>query len=218
MFERIAGRYDLMNSLMAFGLDTGWRRLVGEMVVQASPRLVLDVGTGTGRLAQAVLEAAPSTRVVGVDFTIGMLRRAPPYLRHAAGDALRLPFVDAQFDAVISAFVVRNLGDVTAGIAEQVRVLRPGGVLVILETTPGPRGLLGPAYRLYFRHVVPVLGRLIAGDASAYTYLPESTLRFLDPMRLAGMLGDHGLGDIGVQRLALGSVAITRGRKASTQV
>jgi demethylmenaquinone methyltransferase / 2-methoxy-6-polyprenyl-1,4-benzoquinol methylase len=220
MFGRIARRYDLMNTLMTGGMDRTWRLVVAREAVGPQsavddPRApaVLDVGTGTGKLAQAILEAAPTARVVGVDFTFGMLRVAPRGLSLAAGDALRLPFPDNQFDAIVSAFVVRNLADVPQGVKEQVRVLRDGGRMVVLETTPGPPGLLRPLYRVYFRHIVPLLGRLIAGDATAYTYLPESTLAFLEPARLADLLRQHGLVDVKVRRLAVGSVAVTSGRK-----
>jgi demethylmenaquinone methyltransferase/2-methoxy-6-polyprenyl-1,4-benzoquinol methylase len=130
-----------------------------------------------------------------------------------AADAVQLPFADAQFDVVVSAFVVRNLVDVGRGIAEQTRVLRPGGRLAVLETTPGPKGVLRPFFRLYFRQVVPLLGRVVAGDASAYTYLPESTLAFLEPARLADVLRHGGLVDVRVRRLMLGCVAVTVGRK-----
>jgi demethylmenaquinone methyltransferase/2-methoxy-6-polyprenyl-1,4-benzoquinol methylase len=176
-------------------------------------RAVLDVGTGTGKLASAIMELAPGARVVGIDFTEAMLRAAPRGLSLANADALRLPFADSQFDAVVSAFVVRNLSDVELGIAEQVRVLAPGGRLVVLETTPGPRGLLRPFFRLYFRYVVPLLGRLIAGERAAYTYLPESTLAFLEPARLAEVLGQNGLIGIHIRRLALDGVAVTLGHK-----
>jgi demethylmenaquinone methyltransferase / 2-methoxy-6-polyprenyl-1,4-benzoquinol methylase len=215
MFGRIARRYDLMNTLMTAGQDKKWRRLVANSVLSTedSVQSVLDVGTGTGKLAQALVEAAPAARVVGVDFTEGMLRRAPRDVRLAGADALQLPFADAQFDAVVSAFVVRNLADVNRGIAEQVRVLRPGGRLVVLETTPGPPGPLRSVYKLCFRYLVPWLGQLIAGDPSAYRYLPESTLAFLEPTRLADVLRTCGLHEVRVRRLAFGSVAITRGRK-----
>jgi demethylmenaquinone methyltransferase / 2-methoxy-6-polyprenyl-1,4-benzoquinol methylase len=218
MFDRIARRYDLMNTLMTGGRDRAWRRLVARHAVDpsknAAPR-VLDVGTGTGKLAQAILEVAPAANVIGVDFSQAMLRAAPRRLRLAGADALRLPFEDGRFDAVVSAFVLRNLADVARGVAEQTRVLRPGGRLVVLETTPGARGLWGPLFRVYFRRVVPLLGGLIARDASAYTYLPESTLAFLEPARLAHVLLCTGLVEIEVSRLALGSVGLTLGTKPS---
>jgi demethylmenaquinone methyltransferase/2-methoxy-6-polyprenyl-1,4-benzoquinol methylase len=214
MFDRIARRYDLMNTLMTAGQDQRWRRMVAELATTRHSSWVLDVGTGTGRLGRAVRQISPTARVVGIDFTQGMLRRASRDIHPTRADAVRLPFADEQFDAVVSAFVVRNLAEVTSGLAEQVRVLRPGGRLVMLETTPGPdNAILRPLVRLYFRRVVPLLGRLIAGDASAYTYLPESTLAFLEPTRLAQAVAECGLRDINVRRLALGSVAITSARK-----
>ncbi len=230
MFGRIAARYDLMNTLMTAGQDQRWRRIVAGMAAVEMPNAegrrgkrrpekrspgphILDIGTGTGRLAEAILEAHPSARVVGLDFTEAMLRRARREINPTRADALRLPFTDNQFDAVVSAFVVRNLASVADGVAEQVRVLRPGGRLVVLETTPGPRGLLGRLTRLHFRLVVPTLGRLIARDPTAYTYLPESTMAFLEPASLAAVLTENGLVDVRVRPLALGSVAITSASK-----
>ena len=215
MFGRIARRYDLMNTLMTFGQDARWRRVVAESLLSPqspvfSP-LILDVGTGTGRLGHAVRKASPTSRIVAVDFTEPMLRIAAGLLPVAAADALTLPCADGQFDAVISGFVVRNLADVAAGLREQVRVLRPGGRLVVLETTPGPRGVLGLAYRFYFRRVIPLVGGLIAGDPSAYSYLPESTLAFLEPARLADLLSELGLSGVTTRPLAFCSVAVTTG-------
>jgi demethylmenaquinone methyltransferase/2-methoxy-6-polyprenyl-1,4-benzoquinol methylase len=213
MFGRIAPRYDLMNTLMTGGQDSRWRRTVAESLVLGDHAQVLDVGTGTGKLAEAVRQAKPRARVIGVDFTLPMLRQAQRDLLFAGADALKLPFADETFDAVVSGFVMRNLADVPAGIAEQARVLRPGGQLAVMETTPGPPNLWRPLFRLYFRRLVPLLGQLIAGDESAYTYLPESTLAFLEPDRLAGVLRENGLVDVTVRRLALGSVAVTSARK-----
>ncbi len=215
MFGRIAPRYDLMNTLMSGGQDARWRRIVADsLAFDASAQVsILDVGTGTGKLAEAVEQALSGARVIGVDFTLPMLRQAPRGLRFACADALQLPFADGRFDAVVSGFLIRNLADIAAGIAEQVRVLRPGGWLVILETTPGPPNLLRPLFRLYFRAIVPLLGRLIAGDESAYTYLPESTLAFLEPSRLVALLRDSGLVHAEVHPLTLGSVAVSMARK-----
>lgn len=210
MFGRIAARYDLMNTLMTFGRDTAWRRAAA---ADADGTRVLDVGTGTGKLAAALLERLPLATVVGVDFTLPMLRAARADLRLAQADALRLPFADGSFDTVASAFVVRNLAGIVQGIGEQVRVLRPGGRLIILETTPGPRGVLQFLFEVYFRRLVPLLGGLVAGDPGAYTYLPESTLAFIEPARLAETLRAAGLVDVHSRRLAMGSVAVTVGRK-----
>jgi demethylmenaquinone methyltransferase/2-methoxy-6-polyprenyl-1,4-benzoquinol methylase len=173
---------------------------------------VLDVGTGTGKLAHAISNRLPRAQVVGVDFALPMLRVGrPPWA--TAADALALPYADATFDAVTSAFVVRNLADVQHGLAEQARVLSPGGRLILLEITPGPRPPLRGLFRLYFRGLVPRLGGLIAGDAAAYTYLPESAAAFLEPERLADVLRRLGLSRVEVRRLALGSVAIVAGTR-----
>ena len=217
MFGRIAARYDLMNTLMTAGRDGAWRRLTAALALGAdgAARSVLDVGTGTGKLAQTVQALAPAARVVGGDFALPMLRAGRGRVAMAQADGMRLPFADATFDAVTSGFVVRNLGEVQAGLVEQARVLRPGGRLVILETTPGPRGWLRIFFEFYFRRLVPLLGKLVAGDASAYTYLPESTLAFVEPSRLMEVLRAAGLQDVQSRSLALGCVAVTCGRKPS---
>ena len=209
MFGRIARRYDLMNTLMTAGQDARWRRVVAHSVADAAD--VLDVGTGTGKLARAVAHLNPRACVVGVDLTFQMLRVASSTRCRAQADALSLPFPDASFDAVVSAFVLRNLADVPAGLAEQARVLRPGGRLVVLETTPGPRGVLRLLYRLYFTRLVPLLGRLVAGDASAYSYLPQSSFVFATPERLAHEVHLAGFTNVTVTRLSFGSVAVTAG-------
>jgi demethylmenaquinone methyltransferase / 2-methoxy-6-polyprenyl-1,4-benzoquinol methylase len=223
MFARIARRYDLMNTLMTFGQDAAWRRAVadaarlprGRAATAGGAALALDVGTGTGKLAQTVARRAPGARVVGVDFTLAMLRagrgRLDPRVRLVAADATRLPFADGRFDAVVSGFLVRNLADMEGGLREQARMLKPGGRLVVLEVTPRPLAVVRPFFWLYFRGLVPILGALVAGDAAAYTYLPESTAAFASPEQVAAALQGAGLERIEQRRLALGSVAITTG-------
>ncbi len=222
MFGRIAERYDLMNTLMTMGMDRGWRETLAGEVRPPSGSRVLDVGAGTGKLAQAIARTMDGGLVVAADFTLPMMLAGRPSVAtsqvggrvvFAAADARWLPFADGELDVVVSAFLVRNLPDVRQGLREQARVLRAGGRLAVLEITPGPPNLLRPLYRLYFRRVVPALGRLIAGDPTAYTYLPESAAAFLEPDRLAALVREVGLTDVRQRRLALGTVALTTGTK-----
>lgn len=217
MFSRIARHYDLMNSIMSFGQDARWRRVVVDAAAPPSGALMLDVGTGTGKLAEALAAASPSGTAIGVDFTPAMLQAGRPHLRQpvafSVGDATMLPFADAAFDTVVSGFLVRNLADLAAGLREQARVLKPGGRLVVLEVTPGPNRLLRPFFWLYFRGLVPLLGALIAGDAAAYTYLPESSAAFAPPEEVARLVADAGLTAVTARRLSLGTVAVTVGQK-----
>ena len=220
MFARIAPRYDLMNALMTAGRDQAWRRRAARLAAPSPGALVLDVATGTADLTLAFLEETPAAAVVGVDFVEGMLHLARSKLaargerrvRLVAADALTLPFPDGAFGCVASAFLLRNLADLRAGLAEMRRVTAPGGSVVALEITqpalPGWR----EAFRLYFHHVVPALGSLVSGNRAAYTYLPQSVDRFVTPAELAGLMAGVGLADVRVERLGLGTVTIHVGR------
>jgi demethylmenaquinone methyltransferase/2-methoxy-6-polyprenyl-1,4-benzoquinol methylase len=220
MFTRITPRYDLMNRLMTGGRDQAWRRHAARLAAPAPGARVLDVATGTGDLALAFLAETGARGVVGVDFVPPMLGRARDKLRArgegrirlAAADALALPFADGAFGCVASAFLLRNLADLPAGLAEMRRVTAPGGSVVALEITqpalPGWR----QAFRLYFHHVVPVLGALISRDRAAYTYLPRSVDRFVTPEELAALMTRAGLRDVRVARVGLGTVTIHVGR------
>jgi demethylmenaquinone methyltransferase/2-methoxy-6-polyprenyl-1,4-benzoquinol methylase len=223
MFARIAPRYDLMNRLMTGGRDQAWRRAAARAAAPPRGALALDLATGTGNLAYALLTEAGVRAVVGVDFVEGMLRlgRAKAQaagerrVRFLAGDALALPFADASFGCVASAFLLRNLADLRAGLAEMRRVTAPGGSVVALEitqpTVPGWR----QAFRLYFHHVVPAIGGLIARNRDAYTYLPQSVDRFVTPGELARLMEEVGLRDVRVRRVGLGTVTIHVGRVGS---
>jgi demethylmenaquinone methyltransferase/2-methoxy-6-polyprenyl-1,4-benzoquinol methylase len=222
MFGRIARRYDLMNTLMTFGLDRGWRAAAVRAAGPPEDGPALDVGTGTGKLALALADAMPRGRVVGADFTLPMLRAGRPSLRRRPGrppvafvaaDALALPFASETFACVVSAFTVRNLADIRLGFREQARVVRPGGRVVCLELTPPPDPLFARLFRVYFRGVVPLIGGLVAGDSQAYTYLPESVARFLRPRALAAAMRSAGLERVRYRRLGLGTVALHVGEK-----
>lgn len=220
MFTRIARRYDLMNSLMTFGRHQAWRRVAARMAEPQPGGLALDVATGTGDLALALLTETPVRHVIGVDFSEGMLQVGREKLRRrdpagrvslVVGDALYLPFPDKTFACVTSAFLLRNLANLAQGLAEMRRVTRAGGRVVALEITepalPGWRQLFG----WYFHRIVPWLGALVSGDREAYTYLPQSVERFIPPKELGRLMEGVGLRTVSWQRVGLGSVTIHTG-------
>jgi demethylmenaquinone methyltransferase/2-methoxy-6-polyprenyl-1,4-benzoquinol methylase len=221
MFGRIAPRYDLLNTLMTFGMDAGWRERAVEAAALSADGRALDVGTGTGALALSLARAMPHGRVVGVDFTGPMITRAPGraavaglagHVRFAQADALRLPFPDRSFDCVTSAFVVRNVADLDQVFHEQARVLRPGGRAVCIELTRTRLPVFRHLFAWYFHRWVPLLGALVAGDAAAYTYLPESVDRFPSPTALADVMRGAGLRDVQYALLGLGTVSLHVGQ------
>jgi len=220
MFDRIARRYDLMNSLMTGGRHQAWRRVAARIAEPQPGGLALDVATGTGDLALALLAQTPIRGVIGLDFSDGMLKVGREKLRRkdpggrvklVIGDALRLPFPDKTFACVTSAFLLRNLADLAQGLAEMRRVTRPGGKVVALEITqptlPGWSHLFG----WYFHRLVPRLGALVSGNREAYTYLPRSVERFLPPAQLSWLMERVGLRAVGYRRLGLGTVTIHAG-------
>jgi demethylmenaquinone methyltransferase/2-methoxy-6-polyprenyl-1,4-benzoquinol methylase len=218
MFSAIAPRYVLMNSLMTFGQDRFWRRSVVRRCQLAAGKSLLDVATGTGDIAAEALRSEPGCTVVGIDLTREMMTRGRA--AHAGlgvplveGDALALPLPSESFDAVCSGFLMRNVVDVPAAFAEQVRVLRPGGRLVCLEITMPTSRVVRTGFRAYFFRVVPLLGWLVSGQREAYTYLPESVLSFPDPRNLARMMESAGLRDVRYQLAMFGTVALHWGTK-----
>lgn len=192
MFDRIAPRYDLMNRLMTFGVDRGWRRhAIAALRLRAGDR-VLDLACGSGDLAAEA--GASGARVVGLDFSAGMLRTAAARglgCGLVRGDALALPLADASVDAVVSGFALRNFVDLPGAFAECARVLRPGGRIALLEVDRPGSALLRFGHGIYFRRIVPILGALIS-DRAAYAYLPESTAYLPDSATLSAMLGAAG--------------------------
>jgi len=218
MFSRIARRYDLMNRLMTVGQDTRWRREVIHRAHLPPGGRLLDLGAGTGDLAREAEHRAPASWVVAADFTLEMMRvgRAQysfTQLNWLAADALCLPVPNETFDAVVSGFLLRNVIDVGQCLGEQYRVLKPRGYLVALDTTRPPKNFLRPLIDFYLQIIIPNLGRIITGEADAYTYLPETTRSFFEAEQLADIMKEAGYSQVGFRRLMFGTIAIHWGRK-----
>lgn len=218
MFTRIAARYNRANRWMTLGQDRSWRRMVIRLAEVPHGGKLLDIGTGTGDLALEALRLDDSLLAVGGDFTMAMLRQgqAAPggeRARWVCADALNLPFPDASFDSVVSGYLLRNVSDIALAWREQFRVLKPGGRTVCLDTTPPPSDLPHLPVHLYLRLAIPLIGRLIAGETEAYTYLPESTRQFLAAEELAQSMVAEGFQEVRFQRLMLGTMAIHWGTR-----
>jgi demethylmenaquinone methyltransferase / 2-methoxy-6-polyprenyl-1,4-benzoquinol methylase len=215
MFTQIAPRYDLMNRLMTGGQDVAWRREVIARARLAPGTRLLDLGTGTGDLAREACQQQPTAKVVAADLTLAMMRHGHAHaaLTWSAADARHLPFSNETFDAVVSGFLMRNVGDVAPVLAEQWRVLKPGGRLVALDTTRPKRNLLSPFIWMHMHLVIPLVGGLISGFRNAYTYLPDSTESFLEAEDLAGHLTAAGFKSVGFRRLMFGTIALHWGEK-----
>jgi demethylmenaquinone methyltransferase/2-methoxy-6-polyprenyl-1,4-benzoquinol methylase len=220
MFGRIAERYNLMNRVMTFGQDLRWRRYVIQQA-QLPPRgKLLDLATGTGDIAFEAKKAVADAVVIGADFAVPMMQVGQKLaygdqIAWSAADALELPFSSNSFDAVVSGYLVRNVIDIPRTLAEQMRVLKPGGRIVILDTTPPPNNLLKPFILLHLNFVIPLLGRLIGGKAAAdaYQYLPQSTQAFKTPEELAALLQTAGYHKVGFTRFMFGTMAVHWGEK-----
>jgi len=213
MFGRIAPRYDLLNRLMTFGQDRRWRRETVQQLQLLTAARVLDLGAGTGDLAFEVLKRQPEATLVALDFTpemmrLGRRRAAGSRVQWIVGDAARLPFAPATFDAVVSGFLLRNVPDIGRVLAEERRVARSGGRVVSLETTPPPHTCLRPLLAFHLHTLIPLLGRIVSGDSEAYNYLPQSTERFIEAEALAERMAAAGFRHVGFVRRMVNTVAI----------
>jgi demethylmenaquinone methyltransferase/2-methoxy-6-polyprenyl-1,4-benzoquinol methylase len=211
MFDRIAGVYDVMNSVMTAGLHHRWRERAVDLARVGPGSRALDVATGTGDLAIAL--AARGADVVGSDFSEGMLDRArlkSSGVRWEQANALALPYGDDEFDAATVGFGARNFSELAVGLREMVRVVRPGGRVVVLEITTPTKPPLSTFFSLWFDRIVPLLGRL-SGEDQAYTYLPSSVKRFPGPRDLGGVLAGAGLVDVRWILTAGGIIALHSG-------
>jgi len=227
MFDRIAGVYDRMNSVMTAGLHHHWRRRAADLAGLAPGQRGLDVATGTGDLAlELARRVAPGGVVVGADFSERMLELArdkadternagrlpaEATVRFETANALALPYADDEFDAATVGFGARNFPDLPRGLREMARVVRPGGRVVVLEITTPTGPPLSTFLDLWFDRIVPVLGR-VAGDADAYSYLPDSVRRFPPPTALAAVMWECGLRDVRYVITAGGIIALHVGQ------
>jgi demethylmenaquinone methyltransferase / 2-methoxy-6-polyprenyl-1,4-benzoquinol methylase len=215
MFDRIAGVYDRMNSVMTAGMHHRWRERAADLARVGPGSRAVDVATGTGDLAIEL--ARRGATVTGLDFAEAMLevaRAKASHLEFDRGDALALPYEDAAFDAATVGFGARNFSDLDRGLREMTRVVRPGGRVVVLEITRPARAPLSWFFGLWFDRLVPVLGRL-AADPDAYTYLPSSVRRFPGPEELASRMAATGLGEVRWIVTAGGIIALHAGTRTA---
>ncbi|MGI4755245.1 MAG: bifunctional demethylmenaquinone methyltransferase/2-methoxy-6-polyprenyl-1,4-benzoquinol methylase UbiE [Janthinobacterium lividum] len=224
MFDEIAPRYDRLNHILSFGMDRVWwnraaRRF--DAVLKQPEARVLDLCCGTADMTAALLARRPATGaqpLLAIDFSHEMIERGRQKLagrpvEFVEADALALPLEDASQDLVVSAFGFRNLADYTAGLREIRRVLKPGGQIGILDFSEPP-GLLGTAYRLYFRHVLPKIGGVISGSGASYKYLPASVERFPAPEVFQCMMQQVGFAETAWKPYLFGVAGLWSGRVA----
>ncbi len=228
MFGRIAPRYDLLNHLLSLDIDKLWRRRVARnfsAVLHDPSARVLDLCCGTGDLALAFRTEAPGgAEITGADFVPEMLVRAcakaaaaGAAVKFIEADALHLPFADSSFDLVSCAFGFRNLANYERGLQEILRVLKPGGAAGILEFAEPPGKAFGALYRFYFRRILPILGGMISGNASAYAYLPNSVSAFPSPEELKLQFERAGFVEVQFELWTGGIVALYTGMKSNSK-
>ncbi|MCX6251035.1 MAG: bifunctional demethylmenaquinone methyltransferase/2-methoxy-6-polyprenyl-1,4-benzoquinol methylase UbiE [Bacteroidetes bacterium] len=220
MFNSISDRYDFLNHFLSFGIDRYWRKKVIRLLEKKRPREILDVATGTGDLAIALAQLTPSG-IIGIDIADKMLElaiekvkksRLDSVISFEIGDALRIPFPDNTFDAVTVAFGVRNFEDLTLGLTEMKRVLKPSGSMVILEFSQ-PGRLFGILYRVYSTFIIPIAGRMVSKHNFAYHYLPASVKSFPSGEKFLRILYNIGLTQCHMYPLTFGISTIYTGEK-----
>jgi demethylmenaquinone methyltransferase / 2-methoxy-6-polyprenyl-1,4-benzoquinol methylase len=214
MFDRIARRYDTVNTVLSGGSDAGWRRRAARETGLQPGGSALDVACGSGKLTAELAKLARGGRVVGLDFSPQMLevaRRRHPQLEFIEGDALNLPFEEASFDASTIAFGLRNLADPIRGMREMIRVAKHRAV--VLEFVRPPKGVVGVAYRAYLKTLLPAIGGVVSGQPSAYRYLSDTVDAYRTPDELTAMARHAGWSGVRFRSLAMGTVGIVTGTR-----
>ncbi len=222
VFSNVASKYDVMNDVMSVGVHRLWKDAMMDWLAPRAGQRLLDVAGGTGDVAFRFLKRAPEASAVVCDMTEGMLaegqRRAEAEalagrLDWVVGDAMALPFGDAEFDVYTISFGIRNVTRIGDALAEAFRVLKPGGRLMVLEFSQLPNAGLQKLYDLYSFNVIPRMGQAIAGDRDSYQYLVESIRKFPDQERFAGMIREAGFGQVRYRNLSMGIAALHSGWK-----
>lgn len=220
MFDNIAHRYDRLNQVLSLGIHHGWRKKAVKMLHDVKPDYILDLATGTGDFAIEALKAG-AKKITAGDISEGMMKFGKEKIAKLGlsdkieflkADAENLPFPDGKFDAITIGFGVRNFQDLDRGLKEMLRVLKPGGKVVILEFSKA-KGWFKPFYNFYFKRILPVVGKLISKDTSAYTYLPDSVLAFPEGDDFLSIMKRCGYKNAEQRRLTFGVATIYSGYK-----
>ena len=219
--DSISGRYDFLNHFLSLGIDKRWRKKAIKILSDAKPKLILDVATGTGDFAIEALRINPD-KITGVDISEGMLevgrkkieqRGLSKRIELKLADSENLPFADNNFDAVTVGFGVRNFENLKKGLSEINRVMKPGALLIVLEFSRPSRFPFKQVYNLYFKFILPKIGRLVSRDTSAYTYLPESVEAFPDGDKFLAILHETGFNHTACKPLTFGVSSIYTAQK-----
>ncbi len=222
MFNSIAPKYDFLNHTLSFGIDKLWRRKAIRLISDKKPAAILDVATGTGDFAIAALKSG-ARKVTGIDISKEMVAVGQGKIKKMGlsdrielmtGDSEAIQFPDSTFDAATVAFGVRNFENLSKGLDELFRVLNPGGTICILEFSKPRQPIVRFGYQIYSRYLMPWIGRLVSGDKSAYTYLPESVMEFPDGDKFIIFMQESGFVQIQEYRLTFGIATIYTGVKA----
>jgi demethylmenaquinone methyltransferase/2-methoxy-6-polyprenyl-1,4-benzoquinol methylase len=222
MFDHIAPKYDLLNQVLSLGIHKGWRRKTVKNLVAIKPRLVMDVATGTGDLAIEVVKQLSPDKVVGVDISAGMMKLGEVKVKEKnldkiisfqLGDSENLPFEENSFDAITVGFGVRNFAHLEIGMRGMYRVLKPGGMLCVLEFSKPHKFPMKQMTNFYYRFILPLIGRMVSSDKRAYTYLPESIQAFPEGPQFLEVMKKSGFSDVSWQPLTFGVASIYIGRK-----